>query len=380
LPGERQALDRALDQERIPVAGCAEGVLPPITVVQASRTYRQGSNRVVDCVSVRRDDWNTRRLDRFLANLTAETDGPGGSPVCAAGMIETWARANAMSEIGDQGYENQSRAAIMWTLGGVSAAYFINPAVQAAAREDGSDGVIVGWFRALAEEVKPDIRRKREAADEDNIQYWQGFAILPTALLAGDPELLRLSRSVFNAAMHHVTQKSTDPRRDGFLPLELERGNKSLHYQAYATYPLLGLAAMSQAYGCDFLNSRWKRRQIANLMTRTMEGVLKPSLFTDELVLRRPGKRPIAQRKSYTVRHSPELLYLVYRIDPRLYERIYDTVEEASDLKRPVLDFERGETASVNRMGGRFLKLADTAEYLKDVRSTGLAEACRTVR
>jgi hypothetical protein len=285
-----------------------------------------------------------------------------------------------MSEIGDQGYENQSRAAIMWTLGGVSAAYFINPAVQAAAREDGSDGVIVGWFRALAEEVKPDIRRKREAADEDNIQYWQGFAILPTALLAGDPELLRLSRSVFNAAMHHVTQKSTDPRRDGFLPLELERGNKSLHYQAYATYPLLGLAAMSQAYGCDFLNSRWKRRQIANLMTRTMEGVLKPSLFTDELVLRRPGKRPIAQRKSYTVRHSPELLYLVYRIDPRLYERIYDTVEEASDLKRPVLDFERGETASVNRMGGRFLKLADTAEYLKDVRSTGLAEACRTVR
>ncbi len=376
LPGEREGLERALDSERIALEGCARGVVPPMTLVQASRTYKQGSNRIIDCVSLRRDLWQTGRLDRFLADLVAETDGPSGSALCAARMIETWARAGAMSEVAADGSESQSRAAIMWTLGGVSAAYFANPAVQVAAREGGADTAIIGWFRGLAEGVKVDIRRKQAAEDEDNIQYWQGFAILPTALLAGDPELLELSRGTFTAAMREVTEKSADPQRDGFLPLELERGNKSLHYQAYATYPIVGMAVASQAYGCDFVNSRWKRRQFVNLMTRTMAGVIDPNLFTDEIARRLPGITRSEQQKSYTVRHSPELLPPIERLSPGLYDRIDAGVAAIFDRPRPVFPPETTENGSVTRLGGQFAKFADAAEALGEERAEGLAEIC----
>ena len=289
-------------------------------------------------------------------------------------MIETWARAGAMTQVG--GDERQSRHAVMWTLGGISAAYFANPDIQAAARERGADEVILDWFHELAAKVKHDIRGRRELDKENNIFYWEGFSILPTALLSSDPELLRLSRSVFNAAMHEVTEGSGDPSRAGFLPRELRRGDKALNYQAYATYPIVGMAVVSRAYGCDFLNSRWKRRQLSTLMIRTTEAVLDPSVITEEIALREPMNKPVKQQKGSTARHSPDLLYLINRIEPALYKRIDRGVARQLDRPRPVIPADRGEHWSVNRMGGSFVKLADAGEELKDEQSEGLAGAC----
>ena len=365
-----------LDAERIEVAACRNGVLPPMEVVQASRVYKEGSNEIHDCAAVRRDLWDTHRLDRFLADLIDETDEPEGSDVCAARMIETWARGGAMTKVGSNGYERQSRFAIMWTLGGISAAYFANPGVRTAARAHGADRMILGWFDGLAQMVRAEIKGRREGDNENNIFYWQGFSILPTALLLRDPELLRLSRSVFNDAMREVTHGSEDPSRDGFLPRELQRGSKALGYQAYATYPIVGMAILSQSYGCDFLNSRWKRRQLSTLMIRTLEAGFDPEIVSNEIALREPEGPRVKPRKTAGVRHVPDLLYLLNRIDPSIYKRIDKGVATELDRPRPVFAADRGENWSVDRMGGSFSKLADAVEGLKDARSKRLAGAC----
>jgi hypothetical protein len=264
----------------------------------------------------------------------------------------------------------------MWTLGGISAAYFANPGVRTAARDHGADGMILDWFAGLARMVTGEIRGRRDDDNENNIFYWQGFSILPTALLSGDPELLRVSRSVFNAAIREVTHGSEDPSRDGFLPRELRRGSKALSYQAFATYPIVGMAALSQAYGCDFLNSPWKRRQLSALMIRTLEAGRNPDVVSREIALREPKRPPVEPGRSRNVRHVPDLLYLIDRVDPSMYRRIDKGVARELDLPRPVFPADRGEDWSVDRMGGKFAKLADAVEELEDARSKRLARAC----
>lgn len=190
--------------------------------------YKEGSNRVIDCSTLRKKEFGTRFLDSYLGDAVAAAEGRG-SATCAANMLYAWAKADAMTELGAQGGEAQGQAAIGWTLGGLSAAYFTHPAVRDAAKAIAGDGktadaVIVGWFHKLSGPVSAMIDRQRAKRDEDNLQYWRAFAILPTAFLAEDPKLMAQSRRVFDAGLASVTTGSKNPADDGYLPLEMERG------------------------------------------------------------------------------------------------------------------------------------------------------------
>jgi hypothetical protein len=111
-----------------------------------------------------------------------------------------------------------------------------------------------------------------------------------------------------------------------------------------------------------------------------MAGVIEPNLFTDEIARRQPGKRRSEQQKSYTVRHSPELLPQIERLSPGLYERIDAGVAAMFDSPRPVFPPEKTENGSVTRLGGTLAKLADVAEALEEERAEGLAEVCGEAR
>ena len=67
---------------------------------------------------------------------------------------------------------------------------------------------------------------------------------------------------------------------DGFLPLELERRQRSLGYQFFATEPLVMLAEGADANGID-LYSR-NDSAILRLAERTLSGWTDPSLFAEK--------------------------------------------------------------------------------------------------
>lgn len=362
LPGELDGLDAEIDATRQPLPGCAAGVIPPQAEIDASRAYKKGGGSAVDCASMRRREAGNRFLNAFLDDVVAASRD---APACAAGMLRGWAGADAMRDIGTEGAVNTSRALGMFTLAGLSATYLAAPDVRAAAGPEG-DREILAWFRRLSARVEEDIAAKRARQDEDNIQYWQGFAILPTALMTADPILLEESRSTFQAAMREVTARQPDPDDDGFLPLELERGDKALNYQGYAAHPIVGMALLSRAYGCDFLGSKRDRRQFVSLMSRTLEGNLNPDLFAQAAVRFGKRKKAVEQQRSYTVRQTPDLMYLIDRMDPALYDRIDARLAKATGKPRPVVPASGGAKGALDRMGGGYARLADRAAALAD--------------
>ncbi|MFO1104784.1 MAG: alginate lyase family protein [Amaricoccus sp.] len=372
LPGEKAQYDAAIDATRVSVPGCSEGVIPPQTMVQSDRVYAQGSSSVVDCASMRQNEFGTRYLDTFRDELVAEVDQ--GNPACAAGMLSLWAKAGAMTEISTEGWPNQSKADIMWTLAGISAAYLTSPSVQAAARADKSDAAIRGWFDTLSGPVSDMIDTVRAQHKENNLQYWRAYAILPTALLNGNAALLQQSRGVFSRAMQAVTTGNPDPSDDGYLTRELRRGDKALAYQDFASQPLVGMVTLSQAYGCEFLRPA-DRPQLVSLMARTVQGSFDPGIFSEQQAERALGSGEEMDGNGGG-RASPRLLYLINRFDPALYAQIDKTLAQELGKPRPVIAASYGADAVRPQLGGRLDRLADGAAALRGAPSPKLAKVC----
>lgn len=359
-PGELAGLDAGIDAARQPLRGCASGVIPPEPKIVAAHAYKPGGGDKFDCASLRRRQESSRFLYAFLGDVVAAAER--GDNACAAGMLRTWAEAGAMTSAAANS-PGPSRALGMFVFGGLSSAYLIHPEVRAAAGPAG-EKAILAWFQRLSGRVAQDIAARRAMPRLDNILYWQGFSILPTALMTADPELMRLSRGVFRTALDQVTTGEPDPADDGYLPLELRRGDKALGYQVFATFPVAGMATLSRAYGCDFVDGAPRRAIFGDLVTRSVQGGLDPQSVAEAAVRLGAARTEIPQQKPATVRQTPGLMYLVNRMDPKLYGRIDADLAATLGLPQPVVSPGAGAGLVNERLGGSFGRLADQAAAL----------------
>lgn len=341
----------------------------------------------MNCTTIRQDEFGTdktvggRAIDTFQRELAAEinkiTSSSDRSALCAANMLYTWANAGAATQISSVvGTEAQSRLTRMWLLSGSAAGYFNSPETQARAKNISKHNTIVQWLRTIASQVTSEINTARRDKNEDNLQYWRAFSILPVALLSQDPALLSQSKAVFLKAVTDISYMMTPDSRDGFLRLELERGPRALHYHAYAAQPLVGMAVMSQAYKCDFLDSSWKRNKLARLVRKTMEGTYNAQTFTDELAkqgMKNDFKQYMSDDERGDIRN---MAYLVNQASPTVYNAVDSYLSSTLKKSSPVLSSTRGEGASEARLGGRYKKMATTVLALKNSKASGLSSVC----
>lgn len=367
LPGEKRQLKAAIDAQRVTLGSCPDPVVPPDATVKSFRVYKKGSNTVVDCASLRANDASSAYLDIFLKDLVAAMED--GGTACAGAMVGSWAEAGAMEAISEEGSPNQARLDRTWTFAGISAGYFSHGAVQAAARAAGTDAAVLAWFQDIAGQIAGEIALAKAEDRENNTQYWRAFAVLPTALLTGDAALLKAARGVFDRALD---ASSTRPGREGFLPKELKRGDKALHYQIFAARPLVAMALMSEAYGCGFLNGDGPRARLAAILARAVEGESDPGVYEAEIA-RRSGK-DVAQQTARG--NSPGLLYLAEAADPGLHDLIVAQVSR--DLgAAPKSAKEIRPTEGQDRLGGAYADFAATVATLRALPPPpGLAGTC----
>ena len=199
-----------------------------------------------------------------------------------------------MTKIGvtDKSSTEQPKYIRYVSLAPISTIYFKYPAVreraaQIANKTVNKDTVIKNWFANLALQIHGEIETERikrlgqtkqfKTGRFYNLHFWSGFSILPTALLLADSpnpafqstarKLFIQSNNVFTDAMFEI-EFNRDEAGNGFLVRELQRRRLALNYHAYASYPILGMATLSQAYKCDFTSTSWKKKQISRLIKK----------------------------------------------------------------------------------------------------------------
>lgn len=191
----------------------------------------------------------------------AKPDKRQAEAQCALAWLTVWARGNAWlgSRVSQQG-EAQRK----WDLAGVSLAYL--KVKQHATQEQRR--AIEPWLTEIAGNARgyfdsPDRKR-------NNHWYWLGLSLGGVGLAAGNERYWSEARRIMQDA-------ARDIRADGSLPMELARGERALHYHAFAAMPLVVLAEIAATRGEDFY--ALGDGALHRLVALTLKGFAEPAIF-----------------------------------------------------------------------------------------------------
>jgi poly(beta-D-mannuronate) lyase len=201
---------------------------PPASIdIDANSYYSDSHHSVIDPVLRARNIANTKPIEDFLGQVARDANAQG-DPACALAWLESWAGKKAL--LGKLSSE-QAYYVRKWTLGGMALSY---ARVQASATP-AQRQLIEGWFKALADATMAHSDAK--TGKRNNHYYWEGLAVTAVGGVTKDPRYLDWGRKVFDHAMGQMAA-------DGSLPAEMERGVKALHYQVFASVPLVMIGSI----------------------------------------------------------------------------------------------------------------------------------------
>lgn len=273
---------------------------PPVTSLSLVRFYADKTGSVVDAGLAAQHKAETAPLTAFLRFVTQNADKalrrtkPAdqiAAADCALRWLESWARASALTgRLGSQQAEYERK----WDMTGAALAYlklrrFASGAQRAA---------IEPWLIRLADDSRAffdDASHKR-----NNHWYWLGLGLGAVAEATGSDKHWALARGIFADAARDISA-------NGSLPMELARGQRALHYHAFALMPLVTLAEIAHARGEDF--DTLGGRALERLVRLTAKGLADPAVF-DALAgvtQERPVNPGAGWLQLYKSRHAIEL-------------------------------------------------------------------------
>lgn len=162
---------------------------------------------------------------------------------CGLRLLEDWAGGDALLA---GPFNVQGEYARRWYATGLAIAYL---ALRYGA--SGEQGVQVRrWFRTVGKACGQNPPKA-----PNNLFIWQAVAMVSCAVAGND-------QSSFDSGITRATRAISRISDDGSLPLELSRGQMSLHYHSFALAPLLAIAELASVNGVDLysLNDGGLRR------------------------------------------------------------------------------------------------------------------------
>jgi poly(beta-D-mannuronate) lyase len=205
----------------------------------------------------------TEATDRWAGSFPAESS----AAACAVASLAAAARSDAMlGKVDIQGgFERK------WTLCGLAVAHLkllAAPEYDAARRAE-----VVAWFRRALPEVRRPYDKPPAGPipmQRNNHMTWAGTTVMALAIAVAD-------RKAWDWGLERMRMTLAQVDRDGFLPLELARRSKALHYHIFTMAPLALAAEFAAAQGLDpFGPAEGPYRRLAR---RTLQGHTDPSAF-----------------------------------------------------------------------------------------------------
>ena len=169
----------------------------------------------------------TAGMNRFLAT------GNHGEAQCAQAQIDRWAQANALMDY-DADANGQSWFQVEWTLSSIATSESVllnDPKLDRAMTTRD-----VAWMNKVAHRM---IGFPKAAREHNNHHYWRGLAAIATGVVSSDDELFNFGVQAFHDAVNEIDQR-------GAFPKEMQRSERSIHYQSFALQPLVPIAEFAE--------------------------------------------------------------------------------------------------------------------------------------
>jgi poly(beta-D-mannuronate) lyase len=203
-------------------------------------------------------------VDRYLDT------GHAGTAACALRWLEAWAQAGALTASTE---DHTGKSMRKWALGSIASAYLrlkfsasrpLADSPEAARRAE-------EWFARLGEMVIEDWK-DAPLAKFNNHEYWAAWAVMATAVALD-------RRDWFDWALAQYRRAVAQIDAEGYLPNELARETRALHYHNYSLGPLAMIAAFAKANGVDVRDSAAPMQRLAH---RVLSGVDDPRTFEEK--------------------------------------------------------------------------------------------------
>lgn len=171
---------------------------------------------------------------------TFQATGNRQAAECTLQILNAEAANDAMAGEMSSGQAQYVRG---WTLGAFAAAW-----LKVRTAEPGTPDqrhAVTAWMDRIGQQVQVwfEARHLKPTKDAtNNHYYWAGFAAAGAAIGADDHSLYEWGIGTFDYGVSRIAA-------DGRLQLEMDRGQRALHYHLFAITPLVMLAEYGEANG-----------------------------------------------------------------------------------------------------------------------------------
>jgi poly(beta-D-mannuronate) lyase len=232
--------------------------------------------------------------DRITAGMNQYVaTGSHAEAQCALDQLNAWAKANTLMNYDPHvNGDSQSWFQAEWTLcsAGVTLSILVNdtalplPELKSVAL----------WLDTAA--------RKLIGFDKpgpgNNHHYWRALAATSIGVVCSDDTLFQFGVETFHQAVGQID-------KNGAFPLEMERHERSTHYQGFALQPLVLIAEFAASQGVDLYAYTANGHQLRDAIIFFGKIVDDPSLitpYTTDPQLKEFGQDEFAPYTFYTAR------------------------------------------------------------------------------
>jgi poly(beta-D-mannuronate) lyase len=236
--------------------------------------YIDSHHSVIDPALKKSYDDSVAGINEFSESVVKaaddfQTKGSRAAAQCVASLLESAAKQKSFAGNMATGQASYVQG---WSLGSFAVAYL--KVRESGVISDSQKAEIAKWLKKLANDNADYYEKRRTNSRStdayNNHLYWAGFAIAAAAIASDD-------RGLFRWAVNAYKQGAHDIRDDGTLPLEMDRGQRALHYHVYALAPLVMLAEFGETNGLDLYAER--DYAIKRLVARCVAGLDDASFF-----------------------------------------------------------------------------------------------------
>ncbi|MGE5536994.1 MAG: alginate lyase family protein [Gemmatimonas sp.] len=264
----RHAVARDLPAPRAVAARCGA---PPVPVVRLDMDgfYADSASSVVDAHRMAAYREAVKAIDAFESGVARSSDryvrgGDVADASCTLEWLERWARAGAMLDAAT----SQGGYVRKWGLAAVASAYL---KVGDAQIDRAALGGVREWIGRWAHLVRDEYDAKpAQTSHRNNHLYWAAWSVGLAAAALDERALLDWSLGKARIGIAEID-------RDGFLPLEMARKARALHYHVFAAAPLVLTAELAAANGVDLYAERGGA--LHRLVAATVAGLEDPAPF-----------------------------------------------------------------------------------------------------